>query len=71
MRITREWRGAPARCAFAAFVALSLGAGAESVTAGPVSVGREAVCYSGECHRECRENGWETGSCVNGYCECR
>lgn len=63
------------RLAFATAMAVSLGAGAQSAFARPApSESREAVCYSGACHRECRENGWATGSCIGGqtgWCECR
>jgi hypothetical protein len=60
------------RMAFAAAIAVSLAAGVQSAFARPAPPPeREAVCYSGHCHRECRENGWSTGHCVSGYCECR
>jgi hypothetical protein len=62
----------PARLLFATAVAASLSAGAQSAFARPAAAAREeAVCYSGICYRECRDNGWAYGSCVNGYCECR
>ena len=64
-----------ARIAFAAAVALSLGAGAQTAFARPAgeAEGSSYYCYSGACHRECRENGWASGYCVGGqtgWCEC-
>jgi hypothetical protein len=62
------------RLAFAAAVAVSIGAGAQSAFAVPAPPeSRAAVCYSGACHRECRDNGWVSGTCVGGqtgWCEC-
>ncbi|HEY0014800.1 MAG TPA: hypothetical protein VGC13_00720 [Longimicrobium sp.] len=60
------------RLAFAAAMVVSLAAGAQSAFARPAPVEeRGAACYSGYCHRECREYGWSTGHCLDGYCECR
>lgn len=62
------------RLAFGAALAVSLGMGARSALATPVPPAeKEAVCYSGACHRECRENGWSSGTCIGGqtgWCEC-
>lgn len=62
------------RLAFAAAVAVSLVAGAQSAFARPAPATQaSAVCYSGACHRECRENGWVSGTCIGGqtgWCEC-
>lgn len=62
------------RLAFAAAVAVSIAAGAQSAFARPAPAAREAaVCYPGACHRECLENGWVSGRCIGGstgYCEC-
>ncbi len=62
------------RLAFAAAVAVSLVAGAESAFARPAPPAEKAyLCYSGACHRECREHGWVSGYCIGGqtgYCEC-
>lgn len=62
------------RVAFAAAMAVSLAAGAQSAFAKPVTADRAAaVCYSGACHRECRDNGWTSGTCIGGqtgWCEC-
>lgn len=70
--MTRRILGA--RFAFAAAVAVFITAGAQSAFARPTSsASREAVCYSGACHRECRDNGWTSGTCIGGqtgWCEC-
>ena len=62
------------RLAFAAAVALSLGAGAQTAFARPAPVAESAVtCYPGNCYRECKSYGWATGRCIGGYegyCEC-
>lgn len=62
------------RLVFAAALAVSLGLGAQSAFARPApAADAKAVCYSGACHRECRENGWASGYCVGGqtgWCEC-
>lgn len=49
--------------------ALALGA-AEAAAAPPAAGGDAAVCYSGICYRECKDNGWSGGSCRTGSCEC-
>lgn len=62
------------RLAFAAAVAVSLVAGAQSAFARPApATQKDAVCYPGACHRECLEHGWVSGRCIGGstgYCEC-
>jgi hypothetical protein len=73
MQMTRRIQAG--RLAFAAAVAVSLVAGAQSAFARPAPAAGESAntCYPGACHRECRENGWASGTCVggySGYCEC-
>lgn len=62
------------RLTFAAALAVSLVSGAQSAFARPAPAAQEeAVCYSGACHRECREHGWVSGTCIGGqtgWCEC-
>lgn len=62
------------RLAFAAALAVSLAVGTRSAFARPTPAeSREAVCYPGACHRECREHGWVSGNCIGGqtgWCEC-
>ncbi len=63
------------RLAFAAAVAVSLVAGAQSAFARPAQAApqNEVTCYPGNCYRECRDLGWATGRCIggyDGYCEC-
>jgi hypothetical protein len=72
MQMTRRIQAG--RLAFAAAVAVSIAAGAQTAFARPVAAeSREAVCYGGACHRECREHGWVSGTCIGGqtgWCEC-
>ncbi|HST58526.1 MAG TPA: hypothetical protein VLK84_07560 [Longimicrobium sp.] len=63
------------RVAFAAAVAVSLVAGAQSAFARPAPAAAQSAvtCYPGHCHRECQSYGWRTGQCIGGYegyCEC-
>jgi hypothetical protein len=59
------------RGSFAAMVACALALGAAQAVAAPPAPSRDAaICYSGACYRECKENGWRGGGCRDGGCYC-
>ena len=59
------------RVLFGAGVACALALGAaEAAAAPPATSGDAAVCDSGNCYRECTDDGWVIGICKAGVCKC-